>query len=232
MIHRTVGVVVRTGVAVSAGKMPKPLMGCEPMNPAAPVSRTRIAAPILLLSQAGGCGSVIIGRSSRLAPFLALRCAPSCRPPGRIGSVGLGVGWSFWVGAEQVFDAMEQAGLGFLVVHVAQQFGEAAQGQDVDVEVVFGFDAVPFGGAVLAEQDQRCGVGGLGGEQQVEQDERVRVERAAVQVVDRDIAVVAEPDDDQDTLGDDESPGTEDGGDPVGDPRRQWQIVVSVLVGR
>lgn len=49
------------------------------------------------------------------------------------------------------------------------------QDELVDLVVALGLDPVGVGLAVLAEQDQWGGVGGLGGEEQVEQDERVGI---------------------------------------------------------
>jgi hypothetical protein len=97
---------------------------------------------------------------------------------------------------------------------------------------VLGLDPVPLGRAVLAQEDQRRGVGGLGGEQQVEQDERVWVEVFGVQVAHRGEGVVAQPQDDQDALGDDEALRAEDRRDLVRDPRAQGQIVMADLVRR
>ena len=68
--------------------------------------------------------------------------------------------------------------LAVFAVRVAVPGDEVPQGELVDLVVVFGFDAVGVGLAVVAQQDQRGGVGGLRGEQQVQQDERRR--RAAI----------------------------------------------------
>ena len=48
-------------------------------------------------------------------------------------------------------------------------------GAGVDLAVELGLGPVAVVLAVLGEEDQRRGVGGLGGEGQVQQDERVRV---------------------------------------------------------
>jgi len=76
------------------------------------------------------------------------------------------------VRSEELVDPAKQFLLGARVVHVSEQFRQRPQRQDIDVEVVFGLDPVTFGGAVLTQQDQRRRVGGLGGEQEVQQDER------------------------------------------------------------
>lgn len=62
-------------------------------------------------------------------------------------------------------------------VGVAVPGDEVLQGKLVDPVVVFGFDPVGVGLTVMAEQDQGGGVGGPGGEEQVEQDERVGFQR-------------------------------------------------------
>jgi len=66
---------------------------------------------------------------------------------------------------------------------------------------------------------------------QVEQDEGVRIELVAVQVVHGCVAVVAQPGRDQRALDEDEAPGPEHGRDPVGDPCSQRKVVVEDLVG-
>ena len=53
---------------------------------------------------------------------------------------------------------------GVLAVGVAVSRDDVSQGELLDPVVVFRFDPVGVGLPVLAEQDQRGGVGGLGGE--------------------------------------------------------------------
>jgi hypothetical protein len=62
-------------------------------------------------------------------------------------------------------------------VRVAMPDDQELQGELVDAVVVFGLQPVGLGLAVLGERDQRGHVGGLGGEHQVEQDERVGSQR-------------------------------------------------------
>ena len=66
---------------------------------------------------------------------------------------------------------------------------------------------------VLGQQDQRSGVRGLGGEGQVEQDERIRIP-----VPDETDGVERDPDDDEDGLPGQEAAGTEEPGDPLRHP--------------
>ena len=60
-------------------------------------------------------------------------------------------------------------------VRVAVQHGQVLQGGLIDPVVTVGLDPVRVGLPVLAEQDQRGHVGGLGRKDQVQQDERVRI---------------------------------------------------------
>ena len=77
---------------------------------------------------------------------------------------------------------------------------------------------VPVGLPVLRQQDQRRGVGGLGGERQVEQDERVGVPaQSDGEDVQRD------PDDDDDRL-DEEAGGPDEPGDRLGEPAERLGV--------
>ena len=78
--------------------------------------------------------------------------------------------------------------------------------------VLLGLHAVAVGLPVLGQQDQRRGVGGLGGERQVEQDERVGVPAQ----LDRD-HVQRDPDDHDDRLDGEEAAGAEEPGDALGE---------------
>src|SRR5271170_6685191 len=93
--------------------------------------------------------------------------------------------------------------------------------------VVLGPDAVGVGLTVLAEEDQRGCVGGLSGEDQVQQNERVRIP-----VMYRGEEVQADPQHDDHGLHDDELPGTEYCGYPVGELLALGSLIVAPLVSR
>ena len=76
--------------------------------------------------------------------------------------------------------------------------------------------------AVLGQQDQRRGVGGLGGEGQVEQDERVGVPAQ----LDGD-DVEGDPDDDDDRLDGQEAAGAQEPGDPLGEPAERVGVAAA-----
>src|SRR5690349_10268020 len=73
---------------------------------------------------------------------------------------------------ERRLDAAEAQARGHQLTREELRVGLRA---GVDAAVLVGLDPVALRLAVLREQDQRRGVGGLGREGQVEQDERVRV---------------------------------------------------------
>ena len=94
-----------------------------------------------------------------------------------------------------------------------------------DAPVGLGLGAVAQLLAVLGQQDERGGVGGLGGEGQVEQDERVRIppERD-------DDDVDEDPDGDDDGLDDEEPSGAEVAGDGLAELAEGLGVVVDAEV--
>ena len=87
--------------------------------------------------------------------------------------------------------------------------------------VGLGLGPVPQLLAVLGQQDQRGGVGGLGGEGQVQQDERVRVPPQG-----DDDDVDEDPDGDDDGLDDEEAGGAEVAGDGLAELAEGVGVVV------
>ena len=94
-------------------------------------------------------------------------------------------------------------------------------GAGVDLAVELGLGPVALVLAVLGQQDQRGGVGGLGGERQVQQDERVRVPAQP----DGD-DVEGDPDDDEHGLADQEAAGAEEAGDALGEAAERVGVEV------
>jgi len=88
-----------------------------------------------------------------------------------------------------------------------------------------GLRPVPELLAVLRQQDQRGGVGGLGGEGQVEQDERVRIPPQR-----DDDDVDEDPDGDDDGLDDEEPGGAEVAGDGLAELTEGVGVVVDAEV--
>ena len=83
---------------------------------------------------------------------------------------------------------------------------------------------VALGRAVAGQQDQRRRIRGLGREGQVQQDERIGVERLAEQV-----DVAGEPERHQHRLQDQESPAAHEPGDRVRDARADRRLVEELL---
>src|SRR5580700_7703628 len=113
-----------------------------------------------------------------------------------------------------------------LAVRVAVQDHQVLQGGLIDPVIVLGLDPVGVSLPVLAEQDQRGSVGGLSGEDQVQQDERVRIPAMY-----ESEQVQTDPQDDDHGLHDDEGPGPEYGGHPVGQDLTPGPLIVAALVG-
>src|SRR5207344_3557225 len=90
-----------------------------------------------------------------------------------------------------------------------------------DAAVGLGLGTVPQLLAVLGQQDQRGGVGGLGGEGQVQQDERVRVPTQG-----DDDDVDEDPDGDDDGLDDEEAGRAEVAGDGLAELAEGVGVVV------
>jgi hypothetical protein len=86
-------------------------------------------------------------------------------------------------------------------VGVAVPGDEELESELVDAVVMLGFDAVSFGLPVLRQQEERRCVRGLCGEQEVEQDEGVRVPPVQVRH-----EVHRDPDDHHGALDTDEGP--------------------------
>ena len=136
--------------------------------------------------------------------------------------------------AELVGDQLGQPGQRVLEVlrghHVGQ--GEADGGEFAGEELGVGLGPrrylpvtldvgpVPVVLPVLGEQDQRRGVGRLGREGQVEQDERVRIP-----VLDDADGVEDDPADHEHRLADQETPGAEEPRDPLGEPPERVGVV-------
>src|SRR3984885_14994184 len=113
-----------------------------------------------------------------------------------------------------------------LAVRVAVQDHQVLQGCLIDLVVVLGLDPVGVSLPVLAEQDQRGSVGGLSGEDQVQQDERVRIP-----AMHQSEQVQPDPQNDDHGLRDNEGPGPEYGGNPVGQDLTLCPLIVAGLVG-
>src|SRR5947209_540773 len=95
--------------------------------------------------------------------------------------------------------------------------GERAR---VHLAVALRLLAVAVGLAVLGEQDQRCRVRRLGGEHQVQEDERVRVPAQ------RDgCGVEDDPEHDEDRLSDEVAAGAEEAGGAFGEARERVRVV-------
>jgi hypothetical protein len=115
---------------------------------------------------------------------------------------------------EVVHGGLELADAGTCgAMRVAVPGDEVLQRDPVHAVVVLGGDPVDVGLPVLTEQDQWGGVGSLGGEDQVEQDERVRVPALG-----EGEQVGGDSGSHDHCLDDDKSPGSEHRGDVVGDP--------------
>jgi hypothetical protein len=93
-------------------------------------------------------------------------------------------------------------------------------GPDRDLTVALDVGPVPVVLAVLGQQDQRGGVGGLRREGQVEQDERV-----GVPVLDQPDRVQDDPADHDDGLAGQEAAGAEEPGDALGHPAEGVGVV-------
>ena len=87
--------------------------------------------------------------------------------------------------------------------------------------VLLGLRPVAFVLAVLGQQDQRRGVRGLGGEGEVQQDERVRVPPEA-----DGGDVDGDPHGHEDGLDDEEPAGAEEPGDALGEAAERVRVVV------
>jgi hypothetical protein len=165
--------------------------------------------------------------------------------PGQSSSNGVGnvVRGSGWIGRRADFcdevvaefgefsgqDAVDVVASGGVVLGLANasEFDREVVGggalASVDVAVFGDLDAVAVGLAVLGEQDERGSVGGLSGEGQIEQDERVGIPADGCC---RDVQ--SDPDDDDDSLDDEESRRAEESCDPLRDSAED----VGVNVGK
>jgi hypothetical protein len=118
--------------------------------------------------------------------------------------------------------------------HVLEDLGVAVQQPFVlligDVGLLGGVlqrQPVALCGPVAGQQDERRGIGRLGGEGEVQQDEGIRVERLAEQV-----GVAGHPEADQRRLQDEESPATQEPRHPVRDARPERRLIEELDVDR
>ena len=103
---------------------------------------------------------------------------------------------------------------------LAGQVIVVGQRSRVDLAVALDLRTVPFGLAVLRQQDQRRGVRGLGREREVQQDERVGIPA----VGERD-PVQDDPDEDEDRLRGEVAAGAEEPCQPLGEASERVGIV-------